>query len=102
MKKETEYSLGEKILFGLFGAALIALDIYLFNAKPCEGIDQEYLSCRFTGSVADWVGAVITNISWAIFPVSAFFPTYAANIKSNPMRLAFLGIAIGLTILYFL
>ena len=98
--KSKDYSLWEKILFGVFGAGLVALDIYLFNAKPCEGIDQIYLSCRFTGSVWDWVGAVITNVSWAYFPLKAFNPSYSKTDKGNPMRWAFIGIAVGLIVIY--
>lgn len=98
MKKGKEYSLWEKILFGVFAAGLVALDIYLAGAKPCEGIDQIYLSCKFTGSVADWIGAVIANVSWLLFPLSAFRPIYV-NEKANPMMYIIGGIGVGLGII---
>ena len=45
-----------RIIVGLVAAFYVAYAV--FFKQPCD-IDKQYLSCRITGSLADWLGSII-------------------------------------------
>jgi hypothetical protein len=99
MSKKNEYGLMEKIAAAAFSAIIIGLNIYLFNAKPCTGIDQIYLSCKYTGTFGDWLGTIMIDGAAGWFMYRFFYPSWAGSEKSNPARYAFWVIALGLGII---
>lgn len=45
-----------RVIVGLVAAAYVLYAVFL--KQPCD-IDKQYLSCRITGSIADWVGSIL-------------------------------------------
>lgn len=85
MTKVKEFGLMEKIAAFLFVAFYVGVNIYLLNSKPCVGIDQEFLSCKFKlVSFFDWLGLAIFNIAPVYMTYYTFKPTYAKSVGSNP------------------
>lgn len=54
-------SIGLRLAIGLAVIAIaVIVTLYIFVWKqPCDGINNEYLSCVWTGSVPDWVGLIL-------------------------------------------
>lgn len=54
-------SLGVKLSIGLAVIAIaVIVSLYIFVWKqPCDGINNEFLSCLWKGSVGDWIGLIL-------------------------------------------
>lgn len=54
-------SLGVKLsIAGVAVAIAVIVSLYIFKWKqPCDGINNEYLSCMWKGSLGDWTGLIL-------------------------------------------
>lgn len=77
MKEKTLWTISRAILLVI---AVLFILFGLVIKQPCD-IDNIYLSCRLTGSIADWIGSIgfLASVVWLSGIMKGF-----AHLQSPP------------------
>lgn len=77
MSEKTVWTIGRVILSAV--VVLFVLFGFIFK-QPCD-IDKIYLSCRLTGTIADWIGSIgfLASVVWLSGIMKGF-----AHLQSPP------------------
>lgn len=66
MKEKSTWTIQRSILL----LVLIVVDAFLIFFQPDCGIDKEFLSCVFSGTLGDWLGIILLHL--CVFAMMGF------------------------------
>lgn len=97
-------SLGVRL--GIAGAVIaiaVIVSLYIFIWKqPCDGINNEYLSCMWKGSVGDWIGLILFYN--CCFWISGLYGFFIKDDDQDPwkniVKWSFYGGALGIGLIF--
>jgi hypothetical protein len=82
-------------------AIVVTLFIFVFR-QPCDGINNEYLSCKWTGGVIDWIGLILFYNG--CFWISGLYGLFIKDDDQDPwktiVKWSFFGGAAGILVIF--